>query len=102
VLKLIPAGAAGEIAKLAITPPVEVIVKPVAAVLTVTSSVDEERVKAGAEGEGAAEDEGVGLGSGSGGGGGGGVAVVMEFEAFDAIEEPAIFLALSEILRVVE
>ena len=101
MLKLIPPGAAGEIVKLAITPPVEAIVKPVAAVLTVPVSVDEERVKAGAAREGAVEGEAVGLGSGSGGGGGG-VAVVMEFEAFDATEEPATFLALSEMLRVVE
>jgi hypothetical protein len=48
VLKLMPAGAAGEIAKLAISPPVELIVKPVATVLTVLLSEDDERVKAGA------------------------------------------------------
>jgi len=47
VLKLIPAGAAGEIAKLAIAPPVEEIVKPVATVLTVLVSADDVRVKAG-------------------------------------------------------
>jgi hypothetical protein len=35
------------IAKLAIAPPVELIVKPVAAVLTVRASVVDERVKAG-------------------------------------------------------
>ena len=48
VLKLMPLGAAGEIAKLAIAPPVELIVKPVATVLTVLLSDDDERVKAGA------------------------------------------------------
>ena len=47
VLKLIPAGVA-LIAKLAIAPPVELIVNPVAAVSTVRVSVDDERVKAGA------------------------------------------------------
>ena len=48
VLKLIPAGAAGAIAKLAIAPPVELIVNPVAAVLTVRDSLDVERVNVGA------------------------------------------------------
>jgi hypothetical protein len=48
LLKLIPAGAAGEIAKLAIAPPVELIVNPVAAVFTVRDSLDAERVNAGA------------------------------------------------------
>ena len=47
VLKLIPAGVA-LIAKLAIAPPVELMVNPVAAVLTVRVSEAEERVKAGA------------------------------------------------------
>jgi hypothetical protein len=47
VLKLIPGGVA-LIAKLAISPPVEETVKPVAAVLTVLVSEDDERVKAGA------------------------------------------------------
>ena len=47
VLKLIPGGVA-LIAKLAIAPPVELMVKPVAAVLTVRVSVDDERVNAGA------------------------------------------------------
>ena len=49
VLKLIPGGVA-LIAKLAIAPPVELIVKPVAAVFTVRDSVADERVKAGAVG----------------------------------------------------
>ena len=47
VLKLIPAGVA-LIAKLAIAPPVELMVNPVAAVLTVLVSDDDESVKAGA------------------------------------------------------
>jgi len=46
VLKLIPGGIA-LIAKFAIAPPVELIVKPVAAVLTVRDSVADERAKAG-------------------------------------------------------
>jgi hypothetical protein len=47
VLKLMPAGVA-LIAKLAIRPPVEEIVKPVAAMFTVRVSDEEERVKEGA------------------------------------------------------
>jgi len=47
VLKLIPAGVA-LMAKLAMAPPVEEIVNPVAAVLTVRVSDELERVKAGA------------------------------------------------------
>ena len=47
VLKLIPAGVA-LMAKLAMAPPVELIVNPVAAVLTVLVSDDDESVKAGA------------------------------------------------------
>ena len=46
VLKLIPAGVA-LIAKLAIAPPVDEMVKPVAAVFTVRVSEEDERVKAG-------------------------------------------------------
>jgi len=46
VLKLIPAGVA-LMAKLAMAPPVELIVNPVAAVLTVRVSADDVRVKAG-------------------------------------------------------
>jgi hypothetical protein len=46
VLKLIPGGVA-LIAKLAIAPPVELIVNPLATVLTVLVSDEEERVKAG-------------------------------------------------------
>jgi hypothetical protein len=47
VLQLIPAGVA-LIVKLAIAPPVELMVNPVAAVLTVLVSDDDESVKAGA------------------------------------------------------
>jgi hypothetical protein len=47
VLKLIPAGVE-LIPKLAMTPPVDEMVKPVAAVFTVLVSEEEERVKAGA------------------------------------------------------
>jgi hypothetical protein len=47
VLKLIPAGVA-LMAKLAIAPPVEFAVNPVASVFTVLLSEDAERVKAGA------------------------------------------------------
>jgi hypothetical protein len=43
-----PAGAAGEIAKLAMSPPVELTVKPVALVFTGLVSDDDERVNAGA------------------------------------------------------
>ena len=50
VLKLIPAGVA-LIAKLAIAPPVELILNPVAAVLTVLVSDDDESVKAGKDKE---------------------------------------------------
>jgi hypothetical protein len=47
VLKLIPGGVA-LIAKLAIAPPVEVTVNPVATVFTVLLSDDEDKVNAGA------------------------------------------------------
>jgi hypothetical protein len=47
VLKVIPGGVA-LIAKLAIAPPVELMVNPVAAMFTVFVSAMEERVKAGA------------------------------------------------------
>jgi hypothetical protein len=47
VLKLIPAGVA-LIAKLAIKPPVDEMVKPFATMFTVRVSDEEERVKAGA------------------------------------------------------
>jgi hypothetical protein len=55
------------IAKLAIAPPVELMVKPVAAVLTVRDSVVDERVKAGmATGAAAGAATGVGVGVGIG------------------------------------
>jgi hypothetical protein len=48
------------IAKLAIAPPVELMVKPVAAVFTVRVSEEDERVKAGAASDGALDEEEVG------------------------------------------
>ena len=87
MLKLIPAGVA-LMAKLAIAPPVELIVNPVAAVLTVLVSEEEERVKAGAA---SADTEGVG----ATGSGGGGVAVVIDAEITEGSEEPAVFIAVN-------
>ena len=76
MLKLIPAGVA-LMAKLAMAPPVELIVNPVAAVLTVRVSDDDESVKAGAASAGADDDgEGEGVGA-TGSGGGGGAKVVI-------------------------
>ena len=72
VLKLIPAGVA-LIAKLAIAPPVELMVNPVAAVLTVRVSEAEERVKAGA----AVTATGAGV---AGAGTGAGSVSTMRFE----------------------
>ena len=64
-------------AKLAMAPPVELIVNPVAAVLTVRVSDELERVKAGAASAGAEDDgEGEGVGA-TGSGGGGGAKVVI-------------------------
>ena len=48
VSKVMPAGAAGVIVKLTIPPPVDVTVSPIAAVFTVTVSLEDERVNAGA------------------------------------------------------
>ena len=62
VLKLIPAGAAGEIAKLEIAPPVEVIENPVAAVFTTLDSDEDVSVKAGAARVGACSGVGSGVG----------------------------------------
>jgi hypothetical protein len=87
-LKLIPAGVA-LIAKLAMAPPVEEIVNPVAAVLTVRFSEELERVKAGAA------SAGVGA-SATGSGGGGGVAVVIDAEIAEGSEEPAALVAVNE------
>jgi hypothetical protein len=75
VLKLIPAGVE-LIPKFAIAPPVELIVNPVATVLTVRVSDDDESVKAGAA-SAAADDDGEGEGVGATGSGGGGEAKVV-------------------------
>jgi hypothetical protein len=48
VLKFMPAGKAGEKAILAIAPPVELTVNPVATALTALTSDEDERVKTGA------------------------------------------------------
>jgi hypothetical protein len=87
-LKLIPAGVA-LIAKLAMAPPVEEIVNPVAAVLAVRFSDELERVKAGAT------SAGVGA-TATGSGGGGGVAVVIDGDVEEGSEEPAAFIAINE------
>jgi hypothetical protein len=88
VLKLIPAGVA-LIPKLAMAPPVEVIVNPVAAVLTVLVSDELERVKAGAA------RVGVGVGAAAAGSAGG-VAVVIDGEMTEGSEEPAALVAVNE------
>ena len=72
-----PAGAAGEMEKVA-GPPVEVTVKPVANVLTVLVSVDADKVKAGMAG-----------------GGGGGTAVAIEDETAEDGEAPAALWAVT-------
>jgi hypothetical protein len=90
VLKLIPAGVE-LMAKLAMAPPVEVMVKPVAAVLTVLVSDEEERVKAGAARAGVWTGASR-LGAGTGGGGGG-VNVVIDAEGAESNDEPAKLLA---------
>ena len=76
-------------AKLAMAPPVELMVNPVAAVLTVRVSDEAESVKAGAE---RADTEGVGE---TGSGGRGGVAVVIDGEIAEGSEEPAAFIAVN-------
>ena len=85
VLKLIPAGVA-LIAKLAIAPPVDEMVKPVAAVFTVRVSEEDERLKPGAASAGA---------TATGSGGGGGVAVVIDGDVEEGSEEPAAFIAFN-------
>jgi len=70
-------------------PPVDEMVKPVAAVLTVLVSDELERVKAGAA------SAGVGA-TATGSGGGGGVAVVIDGDVEEGSEEPAAFIALNE------
>jgi hypothetical protein len=77
-----PAGVA-LIAKLAIAPPVDEMVKPVAAMFAVLVSDDEERVKAGAA------RVGVGAGASTAGGGGGGENVVIVAEIVEGKEGPA-------------
>ena len=89
VLKLIPAGVA-LMAKLAMAPPVELMVNPVATVLTVLVSDEEERVKAGAASAGAAAGSGAGVA-----GSGAGVAVVIDAEIAEGSEEPAVFIAVN-------
>jgi hypothetical protein len=83
-----PAGVA-LMAKLAMVPPVELMVKPVAAVLTVLVSDEEESVKAGATRVGVGAGAST-LGAGSGGGG---VSVVIDAEAVEGSDEPAKLLA---------
>ena len=75
------------IAKLAIKPPVEEIVKPVATMFAVRVSDEAERVKAGAA------RVGVGASTVVAGAGGGGVSVVIDAEAVEGSDEPAILLA---------
>ena len=84
VLKLIPGGVA-LIAKLAMAPPVELIVNPVAAVLTVRVSEEEERVKAGAA-NGAAAGATTTTGR---------ARVVMVGLISDVLDEPSILTALT-------
>jgi hypothetical protein len=84
VLKLIPAGVA-LIAKLAMVPPVELMVKPVATMFAVRVSDEDERVKAGAARVGV----GAGAGASTAGGGGGGENVVIVAEIVEGKEGPA-------------
>jgi hypothetical protein len=84
VLKLIPAGVA-LIAKLAIKPPVELIVNPVATMFAVRVSDEDERVKAGAASVGV----GAGAGASTAGGGGGGENVVIGAEIVEGKDGPA-------------
>jgi hypothetical protein len=77
-----PAGVA-LIAKLAIKPPVEEIVKPVATMFAVRVSDEDERVKAGAA------RVGVGAGASTAGGGGGGENVVIAAEIVEGKDDPA-------------
>jgi hypothetical protein len=77
-----PAGVA-LIAKLAIKPPVEEIVKPVATMFAVRVSDEDERVKAGAARVGA------GVGASTAGGGGGGENVVIAAEIVEGKDGPA-------------
>ena len=84
-----PAGVA-LIAKLAIAPPVDEMVKPVAAMFAIRVSDEEERVNAGAARVGV----GVGVSTvGAGAGGGGGENVVIAVEIVEGSDEPAKLLA---------
>jgi hypothetical protein len=76
------------IPKLAMAPPVEEIVNPVAAVLTVRVSDEDESVKAGAA------SAGVGVGA-SVAGSGGHMAVAIDGEMTEAGEEPAALIAFN-------
>jgi hypothetical protein len=78
-----PAGVA-LIAKLAIKPPVEKIVKPFATMFAVCVSEEEERVKAGAARVGV----GAGAGASTAGGGGGGENVVIAAEIVEGKDGP--------------
>jgi hypothetical protein len=82
VLKLMPAGVA-LIAKLAMVPPVALIVKPVATMFAVRVSDADERVKAGAARVGA------GGGDGASTAGGGGENVVIAAEIVEGSDDPA-------------
>jgi hypothetical protein len=88
VLKLMPAGVV-LIAKLAIAPPVDEMVKPVATMFAVRVSDEDERVKAGAARVGA----GAGAGASTAGGGGGGEKVVIAAEIVEGNDDPAKLLA---------
>jgi hypothetical protein len=79
-----PAGVA-LIAKLAMVPPVALIVKPVATMFAVRVSEADERVKAGAARVGA----GGGDGASTAGGGGGGENVVIAAEIVEGSDDPA-------------
>jgi hypothetical protein len=79
-----PAGVA-LIAKLAMVPPVELMVNPVATMFAVRVSEEEERVKAGAARVGA----GAGAGASTAGGGGGGENVVIAPEIVEGNDDPA-------------
>ena len=89
-------------AKLAMAPPVDEMLKPVAAVLAVLVSDDAVRVKTGAvsgvagEGAGAtgADDGEVEVSDATGADDGGGSKVVICFDGVDARLLPAMFVAL--------
>jgi hypothetical protein len=78
------------IAKLAIKPPVEEIVKPVATMFAVRVSDEDERVKAGAARVGV----GAGASTAGVGAGGGGENVVIAVEIVEGNDVPAKLLAI--------